>query len=584
MNLNQLFETAGETVAIIFGRFNPPHKGHRAAWEMASKYPVWYVGTNQSTQGPKDPLPYDVKVEAMKTIWPEVEGHIVADTSWLTLASNAFEAHPNASTLLCLTDEDWVTKTIQQYNGKQGAHGFYNFKEIKQQPTPRLSSATALRNAVVADDRDAFSQAAGVSADTTVDGKSFFDLVADYLLPYANAPKKAAKPKAAPVEEPVAEAYDADPAELKRMYHYYVNVKGIDPKEAERLVYTRDEPVAEGTEMSDAAQARELIGRALRNQNERQKYFDFIKYLIGKHGKDYGTTVHQLATKLAKEGQDGMAGVGMGNYVVDKSTSNESRGHKVIATKLANMDRIKNVQIPTPQERNDELEKQKKEKEIKDVDETAAWQKKAGKNKKGGLNAKGVASYRREHPGSKLQTAVTKKPSELKPGSKDAKRRKSFCARMGGSKGPMKKPNGDPTRKALALRKWHCESIEDMAQMIENAERFLAEAKVEEKWTQKYKSSINCSHPKGFSQKAHCAGKKKHNESAEMEMTCPDCGMCQTHGNISEVKQRLDAKCWKGYKKQGTKIKGDTRVNNCVPVDESIEASMAAAIKLLESK
>jgi hypothetical protein len=88
--------------------------------------------------------------------------------------------------------------------------------------------------------------------------------------------------------------------------------------------------------------------------------------------------------------------------------------------------------------------------------ETAAWHRKAGKNKNGGLNRKGVMSYRREHPGSKLQTAVTTKPSKLKPGSKAAKRRKSFCARMSGVKGPMKKPNGKPTRKALALRKWNC--------------------------------------------------------------------------------------------------------------------------------
>ena len=90
------------------------------------------------------------------------------------------------------------------------------------------------------------------------------------------------------------------------------------------------------------------------------------------------------------------------------------------------------------------------------LDESAAWHRKAGKSAKGGLNRKGVASYRAEHPGSKLQMAVTTKPSKLKPGSKSAKRRKSFCARMGGVKGPMKKPNGKPTRKALALRKWNC--------------------------------------------------------------------------------------------------------------------------------
>jgi hypothetical protein len=57
---------------------------------------------------------------------------------------------------------------------------------------------------------------------------------------------------------------------------------------------------------------------------------------------------------------------------------------------------------------------------------------------------------------------------------------------------------------------------------------------ITEKWSQKYKSSINCSHPRGFSQKAHCAGKNKHNESVEMEMVCEDCGMCATHANESQ--------------------------------------------------
>jgi len=87
---------------------------------------------------------------------------------------------------------------------------------------------------------------------------------------------------------------------------------------------------------------------------------------------------------------------------------------------------------------------------------TPAWTRKAGKSESGGLNKKGVASYRAANPGSKLKMAVTTSPSKLKPGSKDAKRRKSFCARMSGVKGPMKKPNGQPTRKALALRKWNC--------------------------------------------------------------------------------------------------------------------------------
>ena len=133
------------------------------------------------------------------------------------------------------------------------------------------------------------------------------------------------------------------------------------------------------------------------------------------------------------------------------------------------------------------------------------WTKVNKHDKTDGMSQKAVNAYRRENPGSKLKTAVTTKPSKLKAGSKAAKRRKSFCARMSGNKGPMKKPNGKPTPKALALRRWNCESIEEMRQLIEHAEKEI----IKEKWTQKYKSSINCSNPKGFSQKAHCAGKKK---------------------------------------------------------------------------
>lgn len=65
------------------------------------------------------------------------------------------------------------------------------------------------------------------------------------------------------------------------------------------------------------------------------------------------------------------------------------------------------------------------------LNETAAWTRKEGKNPTGGLNAKGVASYRAENPGSKLKTAVTTPPSKLKKGSKAAKKKKIFLCQDG---------------------------------------------------------------------------------------------------------------------------------------------------------
>ena len=97
--------------------------------------------------------------------------------------------------------------------------------------------------------------------------------------------------------------------------------------------------------------------------------------------------------------------------------------------------------------------------ESKELNEVAAWQRKEGKNPEGGLNRKGIESYRRENPGSKLSMAVTTKPSKLKPGSKAANRRKSFCSRMSGMKKKLTSAETarDPdSRINKALRKWNC--------------------------------------------------------------------------------------------------------------------------------
>jgi hypothetical protein len=81
---------------------------------------------------------------------------------------------------------------------------------------------------------------------------------------------------------------------------------------------------------------------------------------------------------------------------------------------------------------------------------TPAWTRKEGKDPKGGLNAKGRASYNKS-------TGGNLKPPAPKPKTKkDAARRKSFCARMSGVRGPMKDEKGRPTRKALSLRAWNC--------------------------------------------------------------------------------------------------------------------------------
>jgi hypothetical protein len=94
-----------------------------------------------------------------------------------------------------------------------------------------------------------------------------------------------------------------------------------------------------------------------------------------------------------------------------------------------------------------------------ELEEGDTWHLKKYQNPKGGLTAAGVKKYREEHPGSKLKTAVRTKPSKLKKGSKSAKRRKSFCARMTGMKKKLTsaKTARDPnSRINKSLRAWNC--------------------------------------------------------------------------------------------------------------------------------
>jgi len=96
--------------------------------------------------------------------------------------------------------------------------------------------------------------------------------------------------------------------------------------------------------------------------------------------------------------------------------------------------------MPTPRKKSNAPTRKKSAKNYAPVKKGDG----TGKETGGGMTAKGVAAYRKANPGSKLKTAVTGKP---KAGSKDAGRRKSFCAR---SKG------WSSERGLAARRKWNC--------------------------------------------------------------------------------------------------------------------------------
>ncbi len=200
MLLRELFEVGTDrSVAIMFGRFNPPHFGHVAAWVEASKFPAWYIGTNQSTQGPKDPLPFSIKVEAMKKLYPEIVEHLVATQTWFTLAVMAYKQHGEGTTLRVVTDDKDMKiylPMIQKQNGVEGPHGYYKFKNIVWAEAKRKSEASLVRKAVRENNKDDFEKyALDGQPDIIVAGRSYFELVRQYLLPYMDAEEEESRKK-----------------------------------------------------------------------------------------------------------------------------------------------------------------------------------------------------------------------------------------------------------------------------------------------------------------------------------------------------------------------------------------------------
>ena len=182
MKLYEFYAKDGEVVGIMFGRFQPSHLGHATAWKMMmDECDYWYVGTNKSTIGKKDPLPSSDKTASMEKVFPPIKGNWMYEQSWLTMAARIYKKHPDAK-LVLYTDEVWVIKAIQKYNGEQNKHGFYDFHTIEHKATPRVSSATAVRQAVGDNDFAAFQDAVGPAAD-----EAYFELVKDKLSVYSES-------------------------------------------------------------------------------------------------------------------------------------------------------------------------------------------------------------------------------------------------------------------------------------------------------------------------------------------------------------------------------------------------------------
>ncbi len=210
MLLRNLFEVKmpSADAAFAFGRFNPAHQGHIEVYKaVQAAGNKWFIGTNPSTHGPNDPLTFKEKSAWMQAIYPPIKGHILPEQSVVTLASKLYELLGDDKTIAYVTDGNdwaWAGKLLNDYNGKEGPHGYYKFRAIKHVESPRVSSATALRTAARANDEAAFYAASGTDPKLTVNGQTYFDTVVAAVGANPEKPKKVAKKKQPEVTEVAA--------------------------------------------------------------------------------------------------------------------------------------------------------------------------------------------------------------------------------------------------------------------------------------------------------------------------------------------------------------------------------------------
>lgn len=450
-------EAADSTAVMTFGRFNPPTAGHEKLINKVNSVAQEHKGSahvfaSHSEGTAKDPLPQKQKIGYLKKVAPEgttVSGSSKAEPTFLHAAKKLSDAgHQH---LVMVAGSDRVKEyedRLNKYNGKEGHHNFKSIKVVSSgERDPDAEgvegmSGTKMRAHARAGESDKFK--AGLPKALHPQAKE--------IMNHINTIKEDVNTYFRSFVEQLT--YDKEKNQKQRgvRFSYLAKMnagnhqthKGIhDSVSYEQFSKIMD--IVEGVEISES-DLTALKFKAYRADVP----FDILKQVYNRginewSSLDYTTqTAQQYGFSRVNSFISGGKAISLDSDLYEALKDACWKGYKAIGMKKKNGKDVPNC---VPEETN------------LDEAETPAWQRKEGKNPEGGLNKKGIASYRSRNPGSKLSTAVTTKPSKLNPDSKAAKRRKSFCARMSGMKSKLTsaKTAKDPdSRINKSLRKWNC--------------------------------------------------------------------------------------------------------------------------------
>jgi hypothetical protein len=176
---------SSKTVVFNFGRYQPPHDGHKKMFELIRKTAKehkadWYVVPTKTHDDDKNPLPFKVKVKWLLRMCPWLHEHIVVDQNVRTIldAARWFKRHGYTKVIFVAskTEIKEIGKTLKQYNGSD-----YKFEDIEFVRSPRIARATDARRAAKKGDEAAFFAYIKLPRYVKVDGMNLYKTVRKYM-------------------------------------------------------------------------------------------------------------------------------------------------------------------------------------------------------------------------------------------------------------------------------------------------------------------------------------------------------------------------------------------------------------------
>ena len=507
-------------IVLAFGRMNPPTTGHqklvnkiKAVARKERATPALYLSHSQDKK--KNPLSYDDKVRFAKKAF----GNIVKVTTARTIIEVLKELDSEYDEVIVIGGSDRVNEfstLLNKYNGKDYAFEKLDVQSAGERDPDADDvsgmSASKLRGLAQSGSFEEFKKGLPAKLQRGTEAKQMYDkirtaagitedMTLDEVLNMQQRLKKKAMMKRLKGKIKMgrrrAKYKIADTAKLKRrsqkkarelirsriagsLGKNYKNLPLAGRMQVDKKVEKKKDIIARlAKRMMPKVKRAEMdrVKKARQNRKESYEMLSMIESVydvvqneqitekvernLARKSKKYGVQFEELKEK----------------YLSYRQWGNEQETFQAINSELAN-----EAMSPQSQKAHRSMFKaaQKKKDDAAAQSEREVRLKKKGlvRNNRGGFsrineddkpNKRGDDAKGHKRPtedgagltrkGAKaagVKTAVTTPPSKLDPKGKAAKRRKSFCARMGSMKGPMKDEKGRPTRKAMSLRRWNC--------------------------------------------------------------------------------------------------------------------------------